>query len=208
MSSRPVSHGPITKDPQGNKKQIASEEDVPQWGHVLRSYLNKIMIEIVKSFLEIIVEIIKSLPKIIKSALINPIKTIQILLLLVLIFKLRQIINGLHPIFHPIHTLRDIAAGIADGASAVGHFLGAGAQTSWGGIAWTGHGITHGASFVGHILGGGARALGHGAFGIGHTITHGASVAGHGLGHGARALAHGAVGIVHGIGHTVQQFSL
>ncbi|MCY3537593.1 MAG: hypothetical protein OXH24_07955 [Cyanobacteria bacterium MAG IRC3_bin_20] len=193
MSSRPVSNGPITKDPQGNKKQIASEEDVPQWGHVLRSYLNKIMIEVVKSFLEIIIVIIKSLPKIIKSSLINPITTIQILLLLILIFKLRQIINWLYSIFSPIHTLgdalRDIAAGIA--------------QKLGAGVRWVGDGIAHGASAVGHGLGHGVRALGHGAVGIGHGITHGASFIGHGLGGGARALGHGAVGLGHGIAHGV-----
>ncbi|MYI72425.1 MAG: hypothetical protein F4099_08020 [Synechococcus sp. SB0673_bin_10] len=178
MSSRPVSNGPITKDPQGNKKQIASEEDVPQWGHVLRSYLNKIMIEIVKSFLEIIIVIIKSLPKIIKSFLINPITTIQILLLLILIFKLRQIINWLYSIFSPIHTLGDALRDIVKG---IGQKLGAG-------VRWVGDGITHSASAVGHGIWHGVQALGRDVVGIGYGVAHGASAVGQGLGHGVRAL--------------------
>jgi len=117
-----------TKDLQGSKKQISSK--------VLRDYLNEILFEVVKSVKEILVEIIKLLPKIIKSALVDPIKTLQILLILFLIIKSRQILNWLDFIFRPIHSLEDRAAGI-------------------------GHGITHGASLCWsrvrewHLLGSG-----------------------------------------------------
>jgi len=111
-----------TKDLQGSKKQISSK--------ILRDYLNEILFEVVKSVKEILVEIIKLLPKIIKSALVDPIKTLQILLILFLIIKSRIILNWLDSIFRPIHSLEDRAVGI-------------------------GHGITHGASFVGHGLGSG-----------------------------------------------------
>ena len=159
MSSRPVSNRPNYQRPTREQKQIPSEEGGRQWSHVLRSYLNKIMVAIVKSFLEIIVEIIKSLPKIVRSALINPVKTIQVLLLLFLIFILRQIINWSHSIFRPIHALRDIVTDI-------------------------GHGLAHGVSAVGHGLGGGARALGHGAGDVGHGLVHGVASIVHGLGGG------------------------